>query len=359
MSELEFIFCHGLSGWGEYDRQYKRRPYWGMQTGDLLKDLRNEGYRCHGASVAPTGSAWDRACELYAQIAGTRTDYGRSHSIKYRHERYGKDFTGMSLIENWNDDTRIVLIGHSFGGATIRLLAELLANGSEEEQNLTHPKDLSPLFKGGMGKRVFAIVTLAAPTNGTVSYDMNNDPDFDTKHVDLPLKYQVLSKIMSFSTKMQKDKRDPRDFAAYDMEIDHAMALNERIHLSKDTYYFSIACSSTILQEDGTHYPDLKKTEGMFVRTSVLVGKYKGVTSNGVVIDEKWRDNDGLVNTISARAPFNDPQRNLDPENIVKGQWNIFPDYQGDHASLQGGYTIQNDPRPFYKELLELISKLQ
>lgn len=38
--------------------------------------LREKGYDCHAASVSPTGSAWDRACELYAQLAGKRTDYG-------------------------------------------------------------------------------------------------------------------------------------------------------------------------------------------------------------------------------------------------------------------------------------------
>ena len=39
MSDLQFIFCHGLSGWGEYDRQYKKNPYWGMKTGDILTKL--------------------------------------------------------------------------------------------------------------------------------------------------------------------------------------------------------------------------------------------------------------------------------------------------------------------------------
>ncbi len=41
--------------------------YWGMQNGDLMKYLNSLGYDCYAASVAPTGSAWDRACELYAE----------------------------------------------------------------------------------------------------------------------------------------------------------------------------------------------------------------------------------------------------------------------------------------------------
>lgn len=77
---LQFIFVHGLSGWGSYDPVYKRMPYWGMRGGDLISYLSKNGFSSHAASVSPTGSAWDRACELYAQLTGTRVDYGAEHS---------------------------------------------------------------------------------------------------------------------------------------------------------------------------------------------------------------------------------------------------------------------------------------
>ena len=32
----KYIFVHGLSGWGTYDKAYKRMPYWGMRGGDLV-----------------------------------------------------------------------------------------------------------------------------------------------------------------------------------------------------------------------------------------------------------------------------------------------------------------------------------
>ena len=357
MTHLQFIFCHGLSGWGEYDRKYQRRPYWGMQTGDLMAHLRKLGYDCRAASVAPHGSAWDRACELYAQLAGTRVDYGRRHAEEYGHPRYGTDYTGRPLIRQWNDDTRVVLLGHSFGGVTVRLLSQLLSEGDEAEREYTHPLDTSPLFMGGMGERVAAIVTLAAPSNGTVAYDMYFDPDFDT-NIRLPLKYAVLAKIMSLSTKDKKDSIDPRDRAGYDMEIDNAARLNERIRILPHAYYFSVACDSSVEQEDGTYLPDPAKTEGMFFRASTLMGKYKGKTREGTVIDESWRPNDGLVNVISARAPFNDPQTVFEKNHIEPGVWNVLPDYDGDHGSLQGGFTIVHDPRPFYEELLAVISGL-
>ena len=33
---LSFIFVHGLSGWGSYDKAYRRIPYWGMRGGDHM-----------------------------------------------------------------------------------------------------------------------------------------------------------------------------------------------------------------------------------------------------------------------------------------------------------------------------------
>ncbi len=88
MSRLTYVFVHGLSGWGSYDDAYRRIPYWGMRGGDLMVHLRDRGYDCYAASVAPDGSAWDRACELYAQIAGTKVDYGEAHSRLGRRLRW-------------------------------------------------------------------------------------------------------------------------------------------------------------------------------------------------------------------------------------------------------------------------------
>jgi len=55
------FFVHGLSGWGSYDPAYRKMPYWGMRGGDLMPFLREKGFDCYAASVAPAGSAWGRA----------------------------------------------------------------------------------------------------------------------------------------------------------------------------------------------------------------------------------------------------------------------------------------------------------
>ena len=238
MSELQFVFVHGLSGWGSYDDNYRKMPYWGMRGGDLMVYLRSQGYACYAASVAPAGSAWDRACELYAQLAGTRTDYGKAHSTAFRHERFG---------------------------------------------------------------------------------------------------------------------RDRRDYASYDMHIDNAMAMNARIPTLADTYYYSVPCCATRRRADGTCMP-VREMEPLFVMRSTQIGAYAGTTAGGERIDETWRDNDGLVNTVSAAVPSGAPSVPKDRDGIRPGIWNVFPVLRADHMYLQGGLMHRHDIRAFYLELLEMIA---
>ena len=110
--------------------------------------------------------------------------------------------------------------------------------------------------------------------------------------------------------------------------------------------------------EDGTQRPVRFKMEGMFRRTSALMGAYTGVTEGGFVLDESWQENDGLVNTVSAGAPIGAPAAEYPSEQYVTGAWYVMPVYHGDHMSLEGGMTKRNKIRPYYLELLELIDSL-
>ncbi|MBQ1877578.1 MAG: hypothetical protein II161_02070 [Erysipelotrichaceae bacterium] len=353
MSKLTYIFVHGLSGWGSYDSRYEKMPYWGMLNGDLMVQLRELGYDCYAASVAPHDSAYDRACELYAQLAGTVTDYGRNHSGKYGHDRYGRDFSGKPLIEKFDNDTRLVLFGHSFGGATIRTFAHLMEHGLKEEAG----EDSSPLFKGGMGNRIFALVTIAAPHNGTTAYDLYEDPDFDVNSVRIPLIEDLAGNIRG---KVNAQKPLPfNDRADYDMHIDNALRLNEQLKLSDNVYYFSQPCEMSREKEDGTHVPIGKGMELMFRRSSRRIGAYKGKTRGGFLIDESWRQNDGLVNTVSACYPLYNDHKDFDPASIEKGKWNVFKTRHADHMALQGGLTKRTEVLPYYKEIIEMISSLK
>ncbi len=357
MSGLRYVFVHGLSGWGSYDRAYRRMPYWGMRGGDLMAYLRKNGFDCHAASVAPTGSAWDRACELYAQLAGTRTDYGAAHSRECRHERFGRDFSGCPLIPEWRDDTRLVLLGHSFGGTTVRMFSELLAHGDANERAVTAPEDLSPLFAGGMEKRVHSVVTLASPMNGTTAYDMFRDTDFDPQSVRVPLRSRILAWMMSKGTRAKTDGRDERDNANADMYIDRAREINARIATLPGVYYFSVPCAFTDKLADGTHRPR-RGIEPLFAARSRQIGVYTGRTAGGMAIDETWRENDGLVNTVSAAVPIGAPSKPLDREHVEAGLWQVFPVLAGDHMWLQGGLLHRHDIRAFYLDLLTMIRGL-
>ena len=332
-TDYTYVFVHGLMGWGEYDGIYKLMPYWGMFGGDLMKYLRKQGYDVHAASVAPKDSAWDRACELYAQLTGTVVDYGKAHSEKYGHERYGADYTDNALVEAWSENEKINLLGHSFGGATVRMLGYLMAKGCEEERAVTAEDEISGLFTGGKESWIYSITALAAPHNGTSSYNTGDETEEDSEGV-LP------------------------DTAAYDMQIDNALELNKKLSISDKTYYFSIPCCMTTQNEEGVWVPDESRMEFLFVESSKAIGSFEGVTENGFVIDKTWQPNDGLVNTVSAKAPMHNPSKTYDEKNVTTGVWNIMPTYEGDHMSLQGGMTKYNDVRLLYAEHLEMINML-
>ena len=347
-----FVFCHGLSGWGSYDKQNKFLPYWGMRTGNLMEYLNSQGFNCVAASVAPHGSAWDRACELYAQLSGSVVDYGKEHSKRCKHERFGTDYSKKPLIEKWDSENKINLLGHSFGGVTVRLLAELMANGSEAEIKATDSEDISPLFTGGKADYINSITALASPHNGTTAYDIDPDEDAGSKS------QNRLSEIMAKANSPKSDGRADYDYANYDMLIDNALEINRRIETLENVYYFSVPCNSSVKQKDGTYLPDESKTESMFVRSSILMGKLKETTPKGFEINEKWFMNDGLVNTVSALAPFESPQKEYEEGNVSRGEWNIMPIYDGDHMSLQGGLTKKNDVKEFYLKHLSMINSL-
>lgn len=311
---------------GSYDVQYKLMPYWGMFGGELMKKLNSEGFNCYAASVSGTASAWDRACELYAQLTGTVVDYGEAHSEEYGHDRFGTDYTGKALIPAFDAENKINLLGHSFGGATMRVFATLMAAGDETERNTTSEEDISPLFQGGKADWIYSLTSLAAPHNGTTAYSAPST-DLDT--------------------------------AAYDMYIDHAMALNERMVTDEDTYYFSIACSATKKADDGTYKADKKLMELMFQSSANEMGSYTGVTAGGYEFGEEWLENDGLVNTISAKAPTSAPSKDYEEGEVAPGIWNIMPVYQGDHMSLQGGMLMTNvQVRELYLNHLNMINCL-
>ena len=89
-NEHPWVFVHGMGGWNKYGEE----AYWGgwaSSEGDVIDLYNKNGIEAYAAVVGPFNSAWDRACELYAQLTGTVVDYGEAHSKEHNHERYGYD----------------------------------------------------------------------------------------------------------------------------------------------------------------------------------------------------------------------------------------------------------------------------
>ena len=79
-----------------------------------MQPLRDKGHQVFYASVGPVSSNWDRACELYAQIKGTRVDYGQAHTNRQGHARFGRDYTGIGFYPAWDGTHPVHFVGHRF-----------------------------------------------------------------------------------------------------------------------------------------------------------------------------------------------------------------------------------------------------
>ena len=353
-TNYDFVFVHGLSGWGHYDSRNKFFPYWGMKNGSLMKQLKKAGFKTYDASVAPHGSAWDRACELYAQLSGSVTDYGAEHSERCGHPRFGRDFSKEPLIPAWDSQNKINLLGHSFGGVTVRLLAHLMAQGSPAEQAATTPDDLSPLFAGGHADWIYSVTSLAAPHNGTSVYHIP---------VDSQQKKSKAQKLMDKTNTPKKDGRADFDYADFDMHIQNAREINKWLTTLDNVYYFSYACSATRQAADDTQEADPEIMDKLFRASALRMGRFEGTTFDGIYLSKDWQENDGLVNTVSALAPEFAPAKKYPADfgsgsSLEKGIWYIMPVYKGDHMSLQGGFTKKHNMTDFYIEHLSRINSL-
>jgi len=328
-----YVFVHGFGGWGT--DKWTVAPYFGGTSCNLLKELGKLGYECCAPSYGPYSSAWDVACELYAKLTGTRVDYGAAHAEKYGHERYGETYT-KPLISGWGSKDehgrvkKVNFICHSFGGAAVRVLTELLARGSKEER-LASPGDYSELFDGGRTDWVFSITALASPHNGTTFLYTLGDV-----------------------TKLSRTQ----DNAIRDLSLEGADELNRKIKINPDVYYFSYPFDGT---KDSARTGGRSGTRDMIFYIqplATLIGSYKTNRVNDYAIDRDWLPNDGLVNTISATAPFNEPSKDFTGGNIEKGIWHVMPVTRGDHSTAVGMFKTMEWTLGFYTEQMERINSL-
>ena len=395
------IYVHGLMGWGEHDQIYAVTPYWGL-TSDLMPYLTGKGYESYAASVGPLSSAWDRACELYAQLTGTTVDYGAAHAAEYDHARYGVTYD-KPLFEGWSADKKINLVGHSFGGATIRLFLDILADGSAEEQAAAKAAgtEVSPFFQGGKADWVYSLTTLAAPHNGTTFLECCGDmTQFAAEASTAMAKllgisdfkgvYDFQLEQFGFYRKdgetvlealdrvLHSDFLSHNDNVFRDLTIDRALELNDDIEIQPNVYYFSYAGDKTrqsTITGERTSAVDMTPLFVPFANQ--MCGYYDQTTAGGFRIDKSWAPNDGLVNTVSALYPTDSAGRCLTKSgktgyvqqdgysnvDYQPGVWNVMPVRHYDHGNFIAGMPVpdlasQSIPalRQFYLSLMDNLS---
>ena len=408
------VLVHGLLGWGSYDELNPYIPYWGMTACDVVDHLRTCGADVYAASVGPISSAWDRACELYAQLKGTVTDYGAAHAKLHGHDRYGRDYSGAGQYSKlipgpWDAQHPVNLVGHSFGGATSRTLLDLLVDGSAEEQAYmkAHPEEgaISPLFLGGKGDWIYSLTALAAPSNGTTFIEANHGfTDFMedlTRELgriigltpfkgiyDLQLEHFGIQPVPGASLQETLQRvwssgfDEHHDSAYQDLTIDRSMLINQDIEMQPNVYYFSYYGNRTEYQASTDMWVPNNRLQILAYPFSYNMCQYIGDTEGTFVrgygdesytvtvpkthCDRSWQPNDGLVNVVSGRWPYHfadsigtiveDAHREVTTpieRNAPQGVWTVFPVRPYDHLTFMGSIFNENgkEVNAFYHDV--------
>lgn len=372
MNNYPVVLIHGMFGYGQQQSTNEVLPYFGLYKNDIRALYEKLGTKCVAPSCGPFTGAWDRACEVYAQLVGGTVDYGKAHSAYYGHERFGKTYD-KPLLAEWGQldeegkRIKINIIGHSFGGITGRTLAMLMAFGSKAEKLSTDPADLSPLFKGGHEDWVNSITTLASPHNGMTSVEGKVGKvmkqicvlicDVFSVVEATPLKYlyNLSLEHWGITPGIPKDRKirkyfNGKDCINYDLTLKGADAANGLAPTLKNVYYFSYRGGRTV-SAFGMEIPRLKS----FPVLNVL-GFFMGRQKDGCP-DDSWHKNDMVINTISAEAPQDAPRVDVpyfvDPETLKPGVWHVFPERLADHMSFLGWTQDKGDFIDFYKKILK------
>lgn len=382
------VFIHGLGGWGDADGMETklRYRYWGFAAGerDLTAHLREEGYEVFCPSLGPFTSAWDRACELWAYLKGGRVDFGKAHSRTYSHARYGRTYPGvLQDLGAPGAHEKMNLIGHSFGGPTAILFADLLWNGSAEERAETPEAELSPLFKGGQAL-VNCLVTLSGANNGTTFADFFGEKgmrvlagavytvnalaaatplmgllDFHTDQ------WQIMGKTEYYAHSLPalrqrlggvKRLLDCRlDNVGYELQAAYAAKLNEGRTVCPTTYYFAFRGCRTHDDGHGHQVPD-RDMRRILKLWSTVIGRYKPEKLRALGFDESWLPSDGIVNVKCLGAPFGQPTKDYDPaETPAPGVWYEMPVEDKHHMSWVGIGEETDAFFAFFDELFKML----
>ena len=389
------VFVHGFLGWGTSDGLDKVWSYFGGLHMSCEKELRARGYEVYFPSIGAFNSVWDRVCELYAYLFGGTIDYGKVHSEKYGHARYGMTFEHGVLedLGTPGKHEKMNLLGHSFGAPTVRLLVTLMTEGSKEEQEGTPADELSPLFKGGQGDLIHAVTTVSGVNNGTTLPNLIGEKWLERVievlgHLLTWIGETFLFKIYNTGLQMwgigpyppeskwglhfrsyrslkdnvQKFKVCREDNIAFELMVDYTHSFNKRTIVNPNVYYFAVPCNDTEDLPDGTRKQ--RSTNLIMSIPGYYMNKYipKGLEEFNP--DDSWLYTDGLVNVPLQYAPDNQPMTDADEATAYEGTgkkpgiWYNMPLLQGSHISWMGLSFPGDELIRRFVNILELHRKL-
>jgi triacylglycerol lipase len=367
------VLVHGVLGFGPDQHPLGSFLYWGG-TGNIATHLvsYHGPHFVYTASVGAIASNWDRAAELYAQIKGGCVDYGASHVARYGYPGQAQKPAGKcwaadvannpqgypaAFYPQWDAAHPIHFMGHSQGGTTIRALVQLLEHGSPDGD-----EGGGALYQGGKVGWVRSVVTISAPHNGTTLRDAVLDilPNLRSPLRDL------------FDNKLEN----------WELAPDGAREFNRWALTSPSVYYFSVGtlateagawcCNGTDrfiapVQSANFQYPRadmmpyFKLFSGEWIVGSLAqagMGSYTQSASGRMRIDSTWFPNDGVVNTVSMRAPNGHPARDYDGT-AVRGTWNYLGTQRGyDHFDILNWPNAGPSADPIYERISDILFKL-
>ncbi|WP_020611129.1 esterase/lipase family protein [Sediminispirochaeta bajacaliforniensis] len=342
-NNFPIVLVYGFMGYVELP--FSGFHHWGG-TIDLAEELRKAGYTVYVAPVGPVSSLHDRACELYSFIKGGMVDYGAAHSAAAGHNRWGRDYPGV--FPQWGEidpdsgsPRKVHLICHSMGGQTARVLAHLLGDREWIASifTISTPHDGTTLTyryhdPGRMIKLFASLLVLQS--------DKQDDPVFDMQLEHWKGATEPGETLSAFLERVIKDNAwlETKDFGFYDLTPKGAAEINRETPSLPCIYYFSLATSRTQYDEKRDRWIP---APGMLLplrSTARSIGSCipeSGKDSLWEGTDAAWRENDGLVNTISMDAPSLsscDPIRrwSLDRMEVPDaGVWNFLGTLGLDH----------------------------
>lgn len=380
------ILVHGFAGWGRDEMLGFK--YWGAIQGDLQEQLVAQGYTVYTASIGPFSSNWDRACELYAQIKGGTVDYGANHAAKHGHDRYGRNYTG--LYPEWGNTVngavnKVHLLGHSMGGQTIRMLAQMLEKGTTGAP-VEEDSSSSTLFEGGHSW-VHSITTVATPNQGTTLADGISKIGDTVKD----LLITVLNVVgiagdeasLIYDAQLEQwgitDKQDGESLSTYLKRVFSSSIFDEGfedvclyslsttgakeestwVETLSNVYYYSYATIDTFETRDWLlrkiSYPNVLTMLLPLDVTSIFIGGRYTVDTLGFSTD--WQPNDGVVNTVSQSQDYVGELVSFSGTSQI-GKWNSMTQLSGmDHEAVTG-LTLFNEVYDLYLAHVELLASL-